>query len=95
MNLPFLIDKKPNGRLVDRANYGELGYFDNIEYQLQIKKCIFPFCLNDIKTNNLCEHHLKYKTEECVICFEKFEENYYPLKCGHWIHNKCLEFMFI
>jgi hypothetical protein len=36
MNLPFLIDKKPNGRLVDRANYGELGYFDNIEYQLQI-----------------------------------------------------------
>ena len=62
-----------------------------LEYQLQIKKCIFPFCLNDIKSNNLCEHHLKYKTEECVICFEKFEENYYPLKCGHWIHNKCLE----
>jgi hypothetical protein len=62
-----------------------------LEYQLQLQKCIFPFCLNDIKTNNLCKDHLKYKTEECVICFEKFDENYYPLKCGHWIHNKCLE----
>jgi len=36
MNLPFLIDKKPNGKLVNRANYGELGYLYNIEYQLQI-----------------------------------------------------------
>jgi len=36
MNLPFLIDKKPNGKLINRANYGELGYFYNIEYQLQI-----------------------------------------------------------
>ena len=62
-----------------------------LEYQLQLQKCIFPFCLNDIKTNNLCKDHLKYKTDECVICFEKFDENYYPLKCGHWIHNKCLE----
>jgi hypothetical protein len=36
MNLPFLIDKRPSGVIVKRANIGEKGYFDNIEYQLQI-----------------------------------------------------------
>lgn len=69
-----------------------------LEYQKNVKKCIFPFCINDIpygdpmdNKNNICNEHSKYKTDECVICFEKFEENDYPLKCGHWIHDRCLK----
>lgn len=66
--------------------------FENnlLKYQLQIKKCIFPFCLNKYENDKLCKEHIKYKTEECVICYEKFDKEDYPLKCGHWIHKKCL-----
>jgi hypothetical protein len=36
MNLPNLIDLTPEGKLVERANMGEEGYAENIEYNLTI-----------------------------------------------------------
>ena len=36
MNLPNLIDLTPEGKLVTRANIGEEGYAENIEYNLTI-----------------------------------------------------------
>ena len=36
MNLPNLIDLTPEGKLVKRANIGEEGYAENIEYNLTI-----------------------------------------------------------
>ena len=61
-----------------------------LEYQKKVNKCIFPFCINESEYN-VCNEHSKYKTDECVICFEKFDEKDYPLKCGHWIHYGCLK----
>ena len=36
MNLPNLIDLTPEGKLVPRANIGEEGYAENVEYNLTI-----------------------------------------------------------
>ena len=36
MNLPNLIDLTPEGKLVERANIGEEGYAENVEYNLII-----------------------------------------------------------
>ena len=36
MNLPNLIDLTPKGKLVERANLGEEGYAENVEYNLTI-----------------------------------------------------------
>ena len=36
MNLPNLIDLTPKGKLVERANLGEEGYAENVEYKLTI-----------------------------------------------------------
>ena len=36
MNLPNLIDLTPTGKLVKRANLGEEGYAENVEYHLLI-----------------------------------------------------------
>ena len=36
MNLPNLIDLTPEGKLVERANIGEEGYAENVEYHLII-----------------------------------------------------------
>jgi hypothetical protein len=36
MNLPNLIDLTPEGKLVERANMGEEGYAENVEYNLII-----------------------------------------------------------
>ena len=37
MNLPNLIDLTPEGELVKRANIGEEGYAENVEYQLVLR----------------------------------------------------------
>jgi len=31
-----------------------------------------------------------FKTDECVVCLEKFTDKNRPLKCYHWIHKKCI-----
>jgi hypothetical protein len=36
MNLPNLVDLTPTGKLVKRANLGEEGYGENVEYHLLI-----------------------------------------------------------
>ena len=36
MNLPSTIDLCPDGDLVERANIGQEGYYENIEYTLTI-----------------------------------------------------------
>ena len=36
MYLPNLVDLTPEGKLVTRANLGEEGYAENVEYQLRI-----------------------------------------------------------
>lgn len=59
-------------------------------YQRSIDRCGFPFCKEMIKGENICKTHSKYKTEECAICYESFGEDYYPLNCGHYIHQECL-----
>ena len=33
---PTHVDKTPTGKIVAKAEYGEKGYFDNIEYELNV-----------------------------------------------------------
>jgi len=37
MELPTRFDITPNGKIVNRAEIGEKGYMENIEYQLQMQ----------------------------------------------------------
>jgi hypothetical protein len=90
LNLQEIINQLNKEKKTLDINIRENFQKNLLEYQIKIKKCIFPFCENECE-NNICIEHCKYKTDECIICFEKFEENDYPLKCGHWIHNKCLK----
>lgn len=36
MNIPNAVDKKPNGKIVKRTNFGFKGYNENICYTLQM-----------------------------------------------------------
>lgn len=57
-------------------------------YQINIKRCITPFC--DKISKNICIDHLKYKESNCPICYDSFNDEDYPLKCGHFIHKRCI-----
>jgi len=37
MKLPIMVDKTPNGKIVERSGLGCQGYAENVEYQLEIK----------------------------------------------------------
>jgi hypothetical protein len=37
MTIPTRFDITPNGKIVDRAEFGEKGYGENVEYELQIQ----------------------------------------------------------
>jgi hypothetical protein len=37
MTIPTRFDITPNGKIVDRAEFGEKGYLENVEYELQIQ----------------------------------------------------------
>jgi hypothetical protein len=30
-----------------------------------------------------------YPEKECCVCYKKFEDNFRPLFCGHYIHVNC------
>ncbi len=44
--------------------------------------------------SDYCTLHYRkmmFKTDECVVCLEKFTHKSQPLrKCRHWIHKKCI-----
>ncbi len=51
-------------------------------------------CKRHCKNNAYCHNHktlYKYnRPDNCLICYENLNE-VRPLKCGHWIHKKCVE----
>lgn len=59
------------------------------KYQRSIGICQYPSCKES--SNELCKYHSRFEREDCAICFEKFEEGFYPLSCGHYIHQECLK----
>lgn len=59
------------------------------KYQRSIGMCGFPYCKKE--ESPLCNFHSRFKREECGICYEKFNEGYFPLSCGHFLHQECLK----
>ncbi len=52
-------------------------------------------CRAHITRDGYCRWHAPKSNndppDECVVCYEPFEELQRPLDCGHWIHKTCIQ----
>lgn len=84
----------PNEIVSNQINSNELYLENNINSNYDLEK-IIDLSIKDYidkNSNKISYTNLKDKDDECIICYENFDENNEILifKCKHYFHRECI-----